>query len=106
VAGDRHFRPRARNSLLRPDQEGGADGAHEFSPVQRLLLPYAIGFECLVLSSETRAIVSLCLDLKRSRAATESAEMPTISVLDRAKAPFSRQKLRASLVQPVVRARG
>ena len=45
--GTRHSRPHARNTLVQPDQEGGADGAHEFSPVQRRLLPYAIGFESL-----------------------------------------------------------
>lgn len=38
--------------------------------------------------------------------AAESAEMPTISVPGRVKAPFSREKSRASLVQPVVSARG
>ena len=86
MAGNRHSRPRARNTLVQPDQEGGADGAHEFSPVQRLPLPYAIGFESLARFIETRAIVSLCLDLKRSRGAAESVEMPTISVPGRAKA--------------------
>jgi len=45
--GNRHSRPHARNTLVQPNQEGGADGAHEFSPVQRLLLPCAIGFESL-----------------------------------------------------------
>src|SRR5690348_8074979 len=48
VAGNRHFGPYPHDALIRPDQERGAYRSHEFSAVQRFLLPYAIFFEHLM----------------------------------------------------------
>ena len=48
MIGNRDFGPDADDALIGPDQKRGAHSAHEFSSVQRLLLPYAIRFEHFV----------------------------------------------------------
>ena len=106
VASNGHFGPNMGNTPIGADQERRTHNADEFSTIERLLLPYAVGVEHVVSSSDANATVSLCLDLNRSSAATGSAEIPKISVPARLNSLLSREKSTASRVQPLVSARG
>jgi len=68
VAGNRHFGPNLRNMAAWADQESGAHGSHEFSPVYDVFCCRAIGFEHLM------GLVGCRRDGERRKAVAEPPE--------------------------------